>query len=437
MESDLDKSQFSHEFMKPAMSELDSLLHDLDVTCSQSVPSPSAESSHGVSMASVSEERPWTARRGDSLTSSAVEETRIIAQSKVMGTATSIRDDQDFEGKWPSLHETDRPSENTDNWEYVGFGVWDSTKPKNQFHTGPEDVSEQLPDRAPRPNPRHYSKSLQSSGKRDEGRGELAKPFEDLDNLLTNLCTDMSKQGITSSFKGQCNDCGQPILGKVVTALGKLWHPEHFVCFQCKEELGGRIFFEKDGHAFCEEDYNQTFSPLCGKCSEPIQDRCVTAVDKTWHPDCFACVECHKAFNEDCYLEKDGEPYCQNCFQDKYYPKCGACGLAISNNYVSHHDTPWHMKCLVCSKCGTYLENMQIFEDNGDLFCETHYHAVRGSLCANCQKVISGKCITALSKKYHPEHFVCSFCLKQLNRGTFKEKESKPYCHECFSRLFA
>lgn len=39
-------------------------------------------------------------------------------------------------------------------------------------------------------------------------------------------------------------------------------------------------------------------------------------------------------------------------------------------------------------------------------------------------------------KKFHPEHFVCSYCLKQLKKGTFKEQGDKPYCHGCFERLF-
>ena len=53
-----------------------------------------------------------------------------------------------------------------------------------------------------------------------------------------------------------------------------------------------------------------------------------------------------------------------------------------------------------------------------------------------CDKPISGRCITAMFRKFHPEHFVCSFCLKQLNKGTFKEQGEKPYCHECYDRLF-
>lgn len=47
-----------------------------------------------------------------------------------------------------------------------------------------------------------------------------------------------------------------------------------------------------------------------------------------------------------------------------------------------------------------------------------------------------GRCITAMFRKFHPEHFVCAFCLKQLNKGTFKEQNDKPYCHGCFDKLF-
>ena len=54
------------------------------------------------------------------------------------------------------------------------------------------------------------------------------------------------------------------------------------------------------------------------------------------------------------------------------------------------------------------------FEHDGLPYCETHYHAMRGSLCAGCHKPISGRCITAMFRKFHPEHFLCSFCLKQV-----------------------
>ena len=69
-------------------------------------------------------------------------------------------------------------------------------------------------------------------------------------------------------------------------------------------------------------------------------------------------------------------------------------------------------------------------------YCEIHYHLKRGSLCANCEMPINGRCITALNKKYHPEHFACSFCFQHLNKCTFKEQNDKLYCHLCFSQNF-
>lgn len=57
---------------------------------------------------------------------------------------------------------------------------------------------------------------------------------------------------------------------QVVTALGKVWHPEHFVCSECEIELGSRNFFEKDGRPYCESDYFTLFSPHCAQCNKPI-----------------------------------------------------------------------------------------------------------------------------------------------------------------------
>ncbi|MFH4983350.1 hypothetical protein AB6A40_010059, partial [Gnathostoma spinigerum] len=64
-------------------------------------------------------------------------------------------------------------------------------------------------------------------------------------------------------------------------------------------------------------------------------------------------------------------------------------------------------------------------------------------ICAFCSESIEGPIITALApnsyraQKFHPYHFMCSYCLKALNlRGTYREHERKPYCHECFFRLY-
>ena len=38
-------------------------------------------------------------------------------------------------------------------------------------------------------------------------------------------------------------------------------------------------------------------------------------------------------------------------------------------------------------------------------------------VCFGCNSAIEGRCVTALFKKFHPEHFVCSYCLAQLSQG--------------------
>ena len=201
-------------------------------------------------------------------------------------------------------------------------------------------------------------------------------------------------------------------------------------------ELGTQSYFERDGQPYCEADYHKMFSPKCPKCQEAILDKCISALDSTWHPDCFACASCSAPFGESGFHEMNAAAYCQACFYELYSLKCGGCSEPILDNYISGLDKHWHPGCFVCAECREPFRDGNYFEHELKPYCETHYHALRGSLCAGCQKPISGRCITAMFRKFHPEHFVCSFCLKQLNKGTFKENEEKPYCHGCFDRLF-
>lgn len=111
---------------------------------------------------------------------------------------------------------------------------------------------------------------------------------------------------------------------QVVRALGRAWHPEHFVCCHCQQNIGSRNFFERDGLPYCEHDYQQLFSPRCFYCSGAILDvsvqlrqhcplvaaalshlwlcvcvrvqKVVTALERTWHPEHFFCAQCGSFF---------------------------------------------------------------------------------------------------------------------------------------------
>lgn len=42
-----------------------------------------------------------------------------------------------------------------------------------------------------------------------------------------------------------CGACRRPIEERVVTALGKQWHVEHFVCAKCEKPFFGHKHYEK------------------------------------------------------------------------------------------------------------------------------------------------------------------------------------------------
>lgn len=76
---------------------------------------------------------------------------------------------------------------------------------------------------------------------------------------------------------------------KCVTALEKTWHTEHFFCAQCGQQFGEDGFHERDGKPYCRADYFDMFAPKCGGCNKPIMENYISALNTQWHPDCFVC----------------------------------------------------------------------------------------------------------------------------------------------------
>lgn len=80
------------------------------------------------------------------------------------------------------------------------------------------------------------------------------------------------------------------ILQKVVKAMGKSWHEDHFVCGgPCKKPMSGTPFFEREGKPYCKADFEKLFAAKCEGCSNPITENTVIALNAKWHKDCFKC----------------------------------------------------------------------------------------------------------------------------------------------------
>lgn len=57
--------------------------------------------------------------------------------------------------------------------------------------------------------------------------------------------------------------------------------------------------------------------------------------------------------------------------------------------------------------------------------------------CFVCSQLIRGRTMTAMTHKFHPQCFVCTYCRKEFKDRTFKTDpiEEKPYCKLCFEKL--
>ncbi|XP_023707259.1 paxillin isoform X8 [Cryptotermes secundus] len=221
---------------------------------------------------------------------------------------------------------------------------------------------------SPSPQPSAHLQSQQLTASVVPPAGGSGKQNQ-LDSMLGNLQADMSRQGVNTTQKGCCNACDKPIVGQVITALGKTWHPEHFTCTHCNQELGTRNFFERDGHPYCEPDYHNLFSPRCAYCNGPILDKCVTALEKTWHTEHFFCAQCGKQFGEEGFHERDGKPYCRDDYFDMFAPKCGGCNRPIMENYISALNSQWHADCFVCRDCKKPVSGKSFYAMEGKPVC--------------------------------------------------------------------
>lgn len=115
-----------------------------------------------------------------------------------------------------------------------------------------------------------------------------------------------------------CGACRRPIEERVVHALGKAWHVEHFVCAKCEKPFFGTRHYEKKGLAYCEIHYHQLFGNICFVCNNVISGDVFHAFNKAWHVNHFACSLCDRKMSQRTkFFEFDLKPVCKFCY-DKF-----------------------------------------------------------------------------------------------------------------------
>eukprot|EP01113_Clastostelium_recurvatum_P005978 TRINITY_DN1269_c0_g1_i2.p1 TRINITY_DN1269_c0_g1~~TRINITY_DN1269_c0_g1_i2.p1 ORF type:complete len:266 (+),score=40.58 TRINITY_DN1269_c0_g1_i2:114-911(+) len=117
-----------------------------------------------------------------------------------------------------------------------------------------------------------------------------------------------------AGFGTPCHACKKPIIGDGATAVGKNYHFQCLKCAKCNRVLEGGRFWEFGGQAYCEPDYHASKGMLCAGCAGPIAaGRVINALGKKWHPEHFTCSGCQTGLNGKSFAEVEGLAYCEPC----------------------------------------------------------------------------------------------------------------------------
>ncbi|XP_045384121.1 actin-binding LIM protein 2 isoform X5 [Lemur catta] len=225
-----------------------------------------------------------------------------------------------------------------------------------------------------------------------------------------------------------CNTCGNVCKGEVLRVQSKYFHIKCFVCKACGCDLAEGGFFVRQGEYICTLDYQRLYGTRCFSCDQFIEGEVVSALGKTYHPDCFVCAVCRLPFPPGDRVTFNGkECMCQKCslptsvgssaHLSQGLRSCGGCGTEIKNGQaLVALDKHWHLGCFKCKTCGKLL-NAEYISKDGLPYCEADYHTKFGIRCDGCEKYITGRVLEAGEKHYHPSCALCVRCGQMFAEG--------------------
>ncbi|XP_043911860.1 actin-binding LIM protein 1 isoform X25 [Protopterus annectens] len=223
-----------------------------------------------------------------------------------------------------------------------------------------------------------------------------------------------------------CQKCGEPCKGEVFRVQSRHFHIKCFTCKVCGCDLAQGGFFIKNGEYLCTLDYQRLYGTRCHGCGDFIEGEVVTALGKTYHPNCFVCTVCKRPFPAGDRVTFNGKDcLCQHCVQPMSpSPKeisssnnCAGCGRDIKNGQaLLALERQWHLGCFKCKACAKVLTAEYISKD-GAPYCEKDYQLQFGVKCEACQQYITGKVLEAGDKHYHPSCARCSRCNQMFTEG--------------------
>ncbi|KAI8813902.1 hypothetical protein BJ742DRAFT_900551, partial [Cladochytrium replicatum] len=174
----------------------------------------------------------------------------------------------------------------------------------------------------------------------------------------------------------QCSRCGSDLQPKKFIVFGGgLCHPHHFNCAMCKEVLKENCK-EHEGKLYCPADYELITSPVCHTCKRPIKGRSITAFGKQYHPEHFVCSRCEKPFENGLYWEFRNKPLCEMHYNEQTGNVCGHCHGPPAGKVIKAMNRSWCENHFVCMGCFGKLTGYRVKHIEWDMkpFCSTCFN---------------------------------------------------------------
>ncbi|XP_053352599.1 LIM and senescent cell antigen-like-containing domain protein 2 [Clarias gariepinus] len=227
---------------------------------------------------------------------------------------------------------------------------------------------------------------------------------------------------------------------KIVNSNGELYHEQCFVCAQCFQQFSEGLYYEFDDRKYCEHDFHMLFAPCCNQCGEFITGRVIKAMNNSWHPECFCCDICHAVLADVGFAKNAGRHLCRPCHMreracglGKYI--CQKCHTIIEEQPLIFRNDPYHPDHFNCSNCGKEL-TADARELKNELYCLPCHDKMGVPICGACRRPIEGRVVNAVGKQWHVEHFVCAKCEKPFLGHQHFERKGLAYCETHYNLLF-
>ncbi len=210
-----------------------------------------------------------------------------------------------------------------------------------------------------------------------------------------------------------CAGCGKSLTGSYITALNRKWHEDCFRCAGCRQPLGKQGFYEHDGQPYHAACYQDRFSPRCAHCNQPLTGNYTTALGKTWHPSHFVCAQCGRPFDGGKFYERNGKAYCRRDFDELFGPRCAMGELLGQNRYFEKDGKTycethyWQQFGKRCAIGGEILKNAYQINAWGDTYCAEHTAGL--TECYSCHRFICER-LTGGGVSYRDGRAVCKRC---------------------------